>query len=247
MTLRSSNRSSRPIRVAPACRTALVIALLTDAEQLVLHLGGALTRRPCHGRNESDRRARRRPLAELAQRGGEVVCFEDRRPEIPNRLARFANVGLDVPADSHQLIPRGRRRTVQGVGDRIELQGDADEALEQRIVNLSTETRPFDQHQRKFAPHAVQANSPGARHHQRDDTEGRGVEPGGLVKGRLDREVPGSGRREPRCRSRSRLRRGSGSCAAKGSYKTPGGVCRRRPNPYRNHQAGNGSGSCSRR
>ena len=93
------------MRRACAWRTALVMASCPMRSSWFSTLGGRLAAVPVT--MDVNRPAyRRRRFAELAQRGAEVVRFEDRRAEIPDRLARFADVGLDLATDARQLISR---------------------------------------------------------------------------------------------------------------------------------------------
>ena len=172
--------------------------LLPDAQQLVVDLGRVFARRPDHRRHEPDARVADRPLAELAQHRRQVGRLEQRRAQVGDRLACVAHVGLHVTPDAEQLLLRRRRGRVEVLGDGVELQRDADQALEQRVVDLAAQPRAFRERQRELLPDQAQPDAPRAPDHQQSGRRNQRREPPRLIERGLDREAPRDRRRLPR-------------------------------------------------
>ena len=98
--------------------------------------------------------------AEFDQHLGQASPLEKRRAQIANRFTRFANVRFNLMPDLHQPIPQRRGLRAKALGDRVELEQDADQALEQRIVDLPAQTNAFGQDERKLAADELEPKPP---------------------------------------------------------------------------------------
>src|SRR4029453_16509931 len=84
------------------------------------------------------------------------------RSQIENRLPRLANVLLDLLAHADEVaLHRGRVR-LDVRGNRIELEPDADEALEQRVVQLAAQSHALAEDECELPPDLAQPQLPDA-------------------------------------------------------------------------------------
>jgi hypothetical protein len=116
------------------------------------------------------------------------VRVEARRAEIGNRLACLADVLLHALAHPDELPSLRRRGELRIVGHRVELQGDADEALQQRVVQFAAQARTLSDEQCELLAHAPHVQAPRCRDRCGNAEHGQREEPGGLVEHRSDRQ-----------------------------------------------------------
>src|SRR4051812_12888323 len=161
---------------------------LADAQQLVLDVAGEPARRAGQVELEPHRLAGGGALPALAQRFDEVTRFESGRAEAPDRTACFADVLLDPLAHLDDPLLGGGGRRVETLGDRFELERDADEALEQRVVQLAAHPDALAEDERELPAQLPQPPLPRAVDEERPDGEPEHVEPGRLVEARRNRE-----------------------------------------------------------
>ena len=104
-------------RCASASRVpdGVVDRLLADAQQLLLDVGGHAARLPVTVTSKRTARSPMALLAGLAQRGRQIARCKPRRAQIPDRLARLADVLLDVLAHPDELLPRAPTPTGSSV------------------------------------------------------------------------------------------------------------------------------------
>jgi hypothetical protein len=95
---------------------------------------------------------------------------------------------LDALADALYLLAQRLLRRVELLGDVVELERDADEALQQRVVDLAADPHALGQHEIVAAADAPQTQLPGRPRRQQDCGEQRQPERHGLIEGRLNRE-----------------------------------------------------------
>src|SRR3954454_21337129 len=162
--------------------------LAPDLQQLLLETGRIGARRTALLKRQLDLAAVYLALACFTQCGGEVVRVETRRAEIGNRLACLADVLLHALAHPDELPSLRRRGELRIVGHRVELQGDADEALQQRIVQFAAQARTLSDEQCELLAHAPHVQAPRCRDRGGHAEHGQREEPGGLVEHRSDRQ-----------------------------------------------------------
>ena len=215
--------------------------LLSDAQELVVHLGRPGSVVAGDRRREPDRPVADRLPGEAPERRGEIRGLEHRRPQVPDRLARVSDIRLDLAPHAGELIAGAHRRRPETVGDAVELQGHADQALQQRVVDLAAQSRPLGQRQRELALHQAQAEAPREQRGRGDRHRAQRVEQRRLVERRLDAERPLAPRPSSTCRPRDAPRRGSDTPVARGSCRRPFGAARPRPSRCPHRPDGSGS------
>ena len=135
--------------------------LAADLQQLVFEGRGIGTSYAVLCESQFDVAATGLALARFAQRRGEVVGVEPGRSEVGDGLPRLADVLLHSATHADELASLALGRGELGiVRQRVELQCDADEALEQRVVQLAAQPRALANQQRELQPHAPHVQAP---------------------------------------------------------------------------------------
>src|SRR5262249_25788215 len=78
-----------------------------------------------------------------AQRVGEFTRGEEGRPKVPDGLSRFPNAPLDV-ATNHLALITEHRPVFQVERESLDEQCNTAEALEHRVMDIATDSRPLD-------------------------------------------------------------------------------------------------------
>ena len=166
-------------------------------QQLFVH---QRSRGPCGAGDldvELHRAPRDDPFTGLSQCPGQIARHQQGRPQVPDRVPRFADRVLDLPPDLERALASRLWRRLHRVGQVIDLQGEARQTLEQRVVDGAAHANPLGEHHRELATNLPDVHPPRRVHEQRNRQDAERLEPLPLVEHRLDAEVPDGARVAP--------------------------------------------------
>src|SRR5688572_21758918 len=134
--------------------------LVRNAQELVLDPRRALARLAADLDREPQAAVRRQPRGQLVQRFLEGAVFEYRRAQVEDRLTRITDVGFELKPETLEpaaVLGIVQRRRVLEV---IEVQADAEHALEQRVVDLAADARSLGKDGRELPAHEAGPQPP---------------------------------------------------------------------------------------
>ncbi len=100
------------------------------------------------------------PATAIAQGVDEAARTRIGRPQVPDRVPHLADVLLDLLAEAHELRLRARIRGGDAVLDRVELQRQSGQTLQQGVVDFAAEAHALGVDGGKIPPHALDAQPP---------------------------------------------------------------------------------------